>query len=84
MVLDQNTVFVVTGAAGGITSAIVTDLAVAIERRLLPARPGGLPRARRQVYRLFRKGREALKQALIDEAKARGEKVTPGTDRQAR
>ena len=29
MTLDKNTVFVVTGAAGGITSAITTDLAVA-------------------------------------------------------
>jgi 3-oxoacyl-(acyl-carrier-protein) synthase/NAD(P)-dependent dehydrogenase (short-subunit alcohol dehydrogenase family) len=77
MVLDQNTVFVVTGAAGGITSAITTDLAansggVFYLLDLVPA-----PGRNDPHIALFRQGRETLKQALIAEARAAGEKVTP-------
>ena len=77
MALDKDTVFVVTGAAGGITSAITTDLAVASGGvfyllDLVPA-----PARDDKYVKLFREGRETLKQALIAEAKASGEKVTP-------
>ncbi|MCL4830267.1 MAG: SDR family NAD(P)-dependent oxidoreductase, partial [Caldilinea sp.] len=77
MVLDKNTVFVVTGAAGGITSAITTDLA---------AHSGGIfylldlvqaPARDDKYIALFRQGRDVLKNALIAEARASGEKVTP-------
>jgi len=77
MTLGKDTVFVVTGAAGGITSAITVDLA---------AHSGGVfhlldlveaPARDDRYVALFRQGRETLKQALIAEAKATGEKVTP-------
>ncbi|MCE7959769.1 MAG: SDR family NAD(P)-dependent oxidoreductase, partial [Acidobacteria bacterium ACB2] len=77
MTLGKDSVFLVTGAAGGITSAIVADLAAA---------SGGtfwlldlVPEPRRDDGRiaLFRRDRETLKRALIGEAKARGEKPTP-------
>ena len=75
--LGKDSVFLVTGAAGGITSAIVADLAAA---------SGGtfwlldlVPEPRRDDPRiaLFRRDRETLKRALIGEAKGRGEKPTP-------
>ena len=77
MVLDQDTVFVVTGAAGGITSAIVTDLAVASHGvfyllDLVQAPPRDDPHVR-----LYRQDQEALKQRLIEEARAAGERPTP-------
>lgn len=77
MTLGKDTVFVVTGAAGGITSAITTDLAVASGGifyllDLVPA-----PARDDKYVKLFRESREVLKQALIAEAKASGEKVTP-------
>jgi 3-oxoacyl-(acyl-carrier-protein) synthase/NAD(P)-dependent dehydrogenase (short-subunit alcohol dehydrogenase family)/acyl carrier protein/3-hydroxymyristoyl/3-hydroxydecanoyl-(acyl carrier protein) dehydratase len=77
MTLHKDTVFVVTGAAGGITSAITTDLAmhsggVFYLLDLVPA-----PARDDKYVKLFREGRETLKQALIAEAKAGGEKVTP-------
>ncbi|MBO9394502.1 SDR family oxidoreductase, partial [Caldilinea sp.] len=77
MTLGKDTVFVVTGAAGGITSAITVDLA---------AHSGGVfhlldlveaPARDDRYVALFRQGRETLKQALIAEAKATGEKITP-------
>ena len=79
MVLDKTAVFVVTGAAGGITSAIVTDLAVASRGifyllDLVPA-----PARDDENVRLFRSDKDALKRTLIDEAKAEGEKPTPAT-----
>ena len=45
LTLDKNTVFVVTGAAGGIVSAITGDLAAASGGSLLPARPGAAARS---------------------------------------
>ncbi len=75
--LDKDTVFVVTGAAGGITSAITTDLAVAsggvfylLDLVPCPARDD-------ENVLLFRSDREALKRKLIEEARAKGEKPTP-------
>ncbi|MDW8316858.1 MAG: SDR family NAD(P)-dependent oxidoreductase [Anaerolineae bacterium] len=77
MALGKDTVFLVTGAAGGITSAITTDLAahsggIFYLLDLVPA-----PARDDKYVMLFRQGREALKQALIEEAKATGQKVTP-------
>jgi malonyl CoA-acyl carrier protein transacylase len=77
LTLGRNTVFVVTGAAGGITSAIVEDLArhSAGVFFLLDLAP--MPSAHDEYVALFRRGRDALKQALVAEARARGEKPTP-------
>jgi NAD(P)-dependent dehydrogenase (short-subunit alcohol dehydrogenase family)/acyl carrier protein len=77
MTLDEETVFVVTGAAGGITSAIVTDLALASKGvffllDLVDAPPRNDPN-----IQLFRQDVDALKRKLIDEAKTRGERPTP-------
>ena len=77
MVLGKETVFVVTGAAGGITSAITTDLAansggIFYLLDLVPA-----PARDDQHIALFRQSRDTLKNALIAEARASGEKVTP-------
>jgi malonyl CoA-acyl carrier protein transacylase len=77
LTLDKESVFVVTGAAGGITSAIVSDLA---------ASSGGIfylldlveaPLPDDPHITLFRRDKDALKAQLIAEAKAAGEKPTP-------
>ncbi len=82
--LTKDTVFVVTGAAGGITSAIVADLAAAsgggvfylLDLVAEPARSDA-------KIALIRQDREKLKLALIEEARAKGEKPTPvAIDRQ--
>ena len=74
---NKETVFVITGAAGGITSAITTDLAV---------HSGGIfylldlvapPSAEDAHIKLFRENKDALKAQLIAEAKSAGEKPTP-------
>ena len=78
LVLNPATVYVVTGAAGGITSAIVADLANAGQGGnfyLLDLTPA--PEADDQRIALFRQSRDKLKAALIAEAQAKGEKVTP-------
>ncbi len=77
LTLDSESVFLVTGAAGGITSAIVSDLAAASGGTfyLLDLVPE--PAHDDPQIALFRQGKDALKQHLIDTAKAAGEKVTP-------
>jgi 3-oxoacyl-(acyl-carrier-protein) synthase/NAD(P)-dependent dehydrogenase (short-subunit alcohol dehydrogenase family) len=77
MVLNKDTVFVVSGAAGGITSAIVGDLAAASGGvfYLLDLTPA--PQADDPNIALFRADKEALKRKLIDELKAVGERPTP-------
>ena len=74
--LDGSSIFLVTGAAGGITSAITADLAASggsfYLLDLVPA-----PDPHDPEIALFRQGREALKQALIERAKAGGERLTP-------
>ena len=70
MTLTRETIFVVTGAAGGITSAIVTDLAVASKGIFYLLDLVDAPPATDPYIVLFRQGGEALKQALI-EARAR-------------
>lgn len=77
MELNAESVFVVTGAAGGITSAIVADLARASGGifYLLDLVPAPDP-ADPQIAR-FRRDREGLKLAIIEELKAAGERPTP-------
>ncbi|WP_129670555.1 type I polyketide synthase [Candidatus Chloroploca sp. Khr17] len=78
MVLTPETVYLVTGAAGGITSAIIGDLAAAGMGGtfyLLDLTPE--PDPADEHIRLFRQDRAALKTALIAEAQARGERPTP-------
>ncbi|HOU42570.1 MAG TPA: SDR family NAD(P)-dependent oxidoreductase, partial [Promineifilum sp.] len=77
LTLNKDSIFVVTGAAGGITSAIVADLAAASGGTfyLLDLVPE--PAQDDQQIALFRQGKDALKAHLIAAAKASGEKVTP-------
>jgi NAD(P)-dependent dehydrogenase (short-subunit alcohol dehydrogenase family) len=77
LALGKGSVFVVTGAAGGITSAIVADLAAASGGTfyLLDLVPE--PSRADAKIALFRQDRERLKLALIEEARARGERPTP-------
>lgn len=77
LTLNRDTVFLVTGAAGGITSAIVADLAAASGGvfYLLDVTPAPDP-ADAQIQ-LFRSDREALKQQLVAEMRAAGQKVLP-------
>lgn len=73
----QPEIYLVTGAAGGITSAIVADLAAASGGTfyLLDLTPE--PNHADPQIALFRADKDALKQQLIEEAKAAGEKPTP-------
>ena len=77
LTLTKDSVFLVTGAAGGITSAIIGDLAAASGGTfyLLDLVPE--PAQDDAQIALFRQGKDALKQHLIAAAKANGEKVTP-------
>ena len=77
MHLNHESVFVVTGAAGGITSAIVADLAAASGGTfyLLDLTP--TPDPNDPQIAQFRRDREALKLSLIEELKAAGERPTP-------
>ncbi|MCL4868970.1 MAG: SDR family NAD(P)-dependent oxidoreductase [Anaerolineae bacterium] len=74
---DENSLFVVTGAAGGITSAIVSDLAAATGATFYLLDLAAAPDPADPHIPLFRQDKEALKQQLINEAKAAGEKPTP-------
>ncbi|HSD29700.1 MAG TPA: SDR family NAD(P)-dependent oxidoreductase [Vicinamibacteria bacterium] len=81
--LTRESVFVVTGAAGGITSAIVADLADASEGTFYLLDLVAEPSRTDPKIALFRRDREKLKLALIEEARARGERPTPvAIDRQ--
>jgi NAD(P)-dependent dehydrogenase (short-subunit alcohol dehydrogenase family) len=75
--LTKDSVFVVTGAAGGITSAIVADLAAASGGTLYLLDLVPEPSRTDARIALLREDREKLKLALIEEARARGEKPTP-------
>ena len=75
--LDEASVFLVTGAAGGITSAIVADLAAASAGTfyLLDLTP--VPDANDPNIKRFREDREGLKQQFIAEMRAAGKKPLP-------
>ncbi len=77
MVLGKDTVFVVTGAAGSIVSAITRDLAAASGGTfyLLDLTPEPDP-ANRDLERLVT-DKEKLKHDLFERLKARGERATP-------
>ena len=77
MTLGKETVFVVTGAAGGITSAITADLAAASGGvfYLLDLTPK--PNPDDPNIALFRQDKEALKRKLIEDFRAVGERPTP-------
>ncbi len=77
LTLDNETVFVVTGAAGGITSAIIADLAGASGGIFYLLDLVKTPDANDLNIALFRKDKDALKAKLIEEAKAAGERPTP-------
>jgi NAD(P)-dependent dehydrogenase (short-subunit alcohol dehydrogenase family)/acyl carrier protein len=77
MTLDKNSVFLVTGAAGSIVSAITADLAAASGGTfylldLVPEPDAGNPDLKR-----FATDREALKRDLFARIQARGERATP-------
>jgi acyl transferase domain-containing protein/NAD(P)-dependent dehydrogenase (short-subunit alcohol dehydrogenase family)/acyl carrier protein len=74
--LDANTVFVVTGAAGSITSAITADLASSGGTfHLLDLSPE--PEPDDEEIRRFASDREGLKREIFDRMKASGGRVTP-------
>jgi acyl transferase domain-containing protein/acyl carrier protein/NAD(P)-dependent dehydrogenase (short-subunit alcohol dehydrogenase family) len=75
--LDGDTVFVITGAAGSITSAITADLAAASGGtfHLLDIAPA--PRRDDETLRQFAADKEGLKRELFERMKATGERVTP-------
>jgi NAD(P)-dependent dehydrogenase (short-subunit alcohol dehydrogenase family) len=77
LVLDARSVFVVTGAAGAITSAIIADLAAASGGRFYLLDVAPAPSMPDPHVATWRAGRDALKSTLIDEARARGERPTP-------
>jgi NAD(P)-dependent dehydrogenase (short-subunit alcohol dehydrogenase family) len=77
LTLDKDSVFLVTGAAGGITSAIVADLAGASAGTFVLLDLVPEPARDDPKIALFRQDREQLKRTLIDEARAKGEKPTP-------
>ena len=75
--LGPDTVFLVTGAAGGITSEIVADLAGASRGVFYLLDLASLPPRDDRYVALLRMGRDALKVALIEDVRGRGEKPTP-------
>jgi NAD(P)-dependent dehydrogenase (short-subunit alcohol dehydrogenase family) len=77
MTLDRNSVFLVTGAAGSIVSAITADLAAASGGTfyLLDLVPE--PDAANPDLRRFTTDKEGLKRDLYARIQARGERATP-------
>ncbi|MFO0567582.1 MAG: SDR family NAD(P)-dependent oxidoreductase [Polyangiaceae bacterium] len=78
LTLDANCVYVVTGAAGSITSAITRDLASSGGTFWLLDLTPEPPRQSPDLDRLA-SDREGLKRELFERAKARGERATPAT-----
>jgi acyl transferase domain-containing protein/acyl carrier protein/NAD(P)-dependent dehydrogenase (short-subunit alcohol dehydrogenase family) len=77
LTLDQNTVFLITGAAGSIVSAITADLAAASGGTfyLLDLVPE--PEPDNPDLKRFVSDKEALKRDLFARIQARGERATP-------
>jgi acyl transferase domain-containing protein/NAD(P)-dependent dehydrogenase (short-subunit alcohol dehydrogenase family) len=77
LTLDRNTVFVVTGAAGSIVSAITADLATASGGTfyLLDLVPE--PDPENPDLKLFATDKDALKRDLFTRIQARGQRATP-------
>ena len=70
MELGPDSVFLVTGAAGGITSEIITDLAAASQGIFYLLDLVETPPKDDADINLFRKDRDALKRQLIEVAAA--------------
>ncbi len=77
LTLGPDSVFLVTGAAGGITSAIVADLAAASKGSFYLLDLVTPPAADDPKVALLRSDRDRLKSVLIEEARARGERPLP-------
>ncbi|MBI5510688.1 MAG: SDR family NAD(P)-dependent oxidoreductase [Deltaproteobacteria bacterium] len=75
--LANGGVAVVTGAAGGITSAIVADLAQGVAATLYLLDLAPEPRQDDAQVALFRKDKEACKLQIIETLRARGDKPRP-------
>ncbi|MBM3791669.1 MAG: beta-ketoacyl synthase, partial [Acidobacteria bacterium] len=77
MVLGKDSVFVITGAAGSIVSAITADLAAASRGtfHLLDLTPA--PDPADPELQLFGSDREALKRQIFDRLKAEAKRATP-------
>ena len=77
LTLDENTVFLITGAAGSIVSAITADLAAASGGTfyLLDLVPE--PAADNPDLKRFASDKEGLKRELFARIQARGERATP-------
>ncbi len=76
-VLDKNTVFVITGAAGSIVSAITADLAAASGGTFYLLDMVPQPDANNPDLKRFITDKENLKRDLFARIQARGERATP-------
>lgn len=79
LVLKRDQVFVITGAAGGITSAIVSDLAAASGGTFYLLDLVPVPEPKNRLVALFRADKEQLKQELIEQARSEGARPTPAS-----
>ncbi len=77
LTLDRDSVFVVTGAAGGITSAITADLAAASGGTFHLLDLVQAPDRENPDLARFTTDKEGLKRDLFERIKARGERATP-------
>lgn len=77
MVLDKNTVFMITGAAGSIVSAITADLAAASGGTFYLLDLVPKPDPKNPDLQRFVKDRENLKRDLFARIQSRGERATP-------
>ncbi len=75
--LNQDSVVLITGAAGGITSAITTDLAVNSGGTFYLLDLVAPPPDDDPYIKLLRENKELLKTKLIEDTKAKGKKPTP-------
>ena len=77
MTLDKDSVFVITGAAGGIVSAITADLAAASGGTFYLLDLVPTPDANNPDLKRFVSDKEGLKRDLIARIQSRGERATP-------
>jgi acyl transferase domain-containing protein len=77
LTLDRNSVFVITGAAGSIVSAITTDLATASGGTFYLLDLVPKPAADNPDLKRFVVDKEGLKRELFARIQARGERATP-------
>ena len=75
--LDENTIFLITGAAGSIVSAITADLAAASGGTFYLLDVVPVPDPNNPDLKLFVSDKEALKRELFSRIQARGERATP-------